>query len=88
MTASPTLYFDLTTPRSNLYPVTEVIYNLIQILGADVCSFRRNPQTSYRLVELARDLHDEINNLIEKVEESGDWEDYIKYTEAIDPLEQ
>jgi hypothetical protein len=86
---SPTLYSDLTTPQTeHSYPATDVIYKLIQLAGADVSSFRRNPQISYRLVELARDLYDEINKLIHEVDRDGNWDKYDKYTQAIDPLEQ
>jgi hypothetical protein len=42
------------------------------------------------VVERARDLVNGINRYIEKVESSteGDWESFIKFTAAIEPLEE
>ncbi|KDN35554.1 hypothetical protein RSAG8_11469, partial [Rhizoctonia solani AG-8 WAC10335] len=63
-TLSPTLFFDLLSPKPDVtrtsYPATDLIYKLLHHTGADVASFRRNCQVSYRLVEYARDLYDEI----------------------------
>ncbi|KEP53918.1 hypothetical protein V565_024400 [Rhizoctonia solani 123E] len=91
-TLSPTLYYDLTSPKPGVtrtnYPATDLIYKLLNHTGADVSSFRRNCQVSYRLIEYARDLYDEINSRILKAEESGSWEHYDAYYRAIDPLEE
>ncbi|KAH7313242.1 hypothetical protein B0J17DRAFT_354073 [Rhizoctonia solani] len=91
-TLSPTLFYDLTSPKAGVtrmeYPATDLIYKLLHHTGADVSSFRRNCQVSYRLVEYARDLYDEINSRIYKAEESGNWEHYDAYNRAIDPLEE
>ncbi|CAE6470106.1 hypothetical protein ACGC1H_004167 [Rhizoctonia solani] len=91
-TLSPTLYYDLISPKPGVtrtsYPATDLIYKLLNHTGADVSSFRRNCQVSYRLIEYARDLYDEINSRILKAEESGSWEHYDAYYGAIDPLEE
>ncbi|CAE6417996.1 unnamed protein product [Rhizoctonia solani] len=90
-TLSPTLFFDLLSPKPDVtrtsYPATDLIYKLLHHTGADVASFRRNCQVSYRLVEYARDLYDEINTRIHTAEDSGSWESYDAYYRAIDPLE-
>ncbi|CAE6480572.1 unnamed protein product, partial [Rhizoctonia solani] len=91
-TLSPTLFYDLTSPKAGVtrteYPATDLIHKLLHHTGEDVSSFRRNCQVSYRLVEYARDLYDEINSRIHKAEESGSWEHYDAYNRAIDPLEE
>ncbi|CAE7138718.1 unnamed protein product [Rhizoctonia solani] len=91
-TLSPTLFYDLTLPKQGVertpYPATDLIYKLLHHTGADVSSFRRNCQVSYRLVEYARDLYDEINSRIREAESSGSWESYDAYYRAIDPLEE
>ncbi|CAE6420437.1 unnamed protein product [Rhizoctonia solani] len=91
-TISSTLFYDLTSPKPGTtrmdYPATDLIYKLLHHTGADVASFRRNCQVSYRLVEYARDLYDGINQGIQKAEDSGEWEHYDEYNRAIDPLEE
>ncbi|KAJ1309440.1 hypothetical protein OPQ81_006216 [Rhizoctonia solani] len=91
-TLSPTLFYDLTSPKPGAtrisYPATDLIYKLLHHTGADVSSFRRNCQVSYRLVEYVRDLYDEINFRIRTAEDSGKWEHYDAYNRAIDPLEE
>lgn len=82
--------FGLTNPGSDYPAATEAIKYLIQAVGRDVGSFRRNTHVSYMVVERARDLVNGINRYIEKVESSteGDWESFIKFTAAIEPLEE
>ncbi|CCO34157.1 hypothetical protein BN14_08250 [Rhizoctonia solani AG-1 IB] len=76
-------------PKSEfLYPATDSIHNLLKVVGSEVCSFHRNHQVAYRLVEYARDLYDAINARIHLVDNTGSWEDYEIYTQAIDPLEE
>ncbi|CUA72925.1 hypothetical protein RSOLAG22IIIB_10396 [Rhizoctonia solani] len=89
---SPTLFYDLIAPKPGVdrksFPATDLIYKLLHHTGADVSAFRRNCQISYRLIEYARDLYDEINARILIAEESGSWEHYDAYYSAIDPLEE
>ncbi|KAH9995259.1 hypothetical protein BJV77DRAFT_1066350 [Russula vinacea] len=71
---------------------TEVIKYLVQAVGRDVVSFQRNTQVSYMAVERARDILKQINDYIDKVENSigtaEDWDNFEKFTTAIDPLEE
>ncbi|KAG8706766.1 hypothetical protein FRC11_007985, partial [Ceratobasidium sp. 423] len=85
----PTRAYDIMHPKSErLYQATDVIYKLLRVVGTEVCSFRRNHQVAYRLVERARDLYDAINARIHLVDINDSWEDYEVYTQAIDPLEE
>lgn len=85
---SSTLFVDLTSSSTGSYEVTSLIKYLIELIGADVCAFRRNNQVSYRFVERARNVCDRINQLIAAVETDARWEDYFKYTAAVDILEE
>ncbi|CAE6417988.1 unnamed protein product [Rhizoctonia solani] len=85
----PTHVYDIMHPKSELlYPATDAINKLLRVVGAEVCSFHRNHQVAYRLVERARDLYDAINARIYLVDINDSWEDYEIYTQAIDPLEE
>ncbi|KAH9956230.1 hypothetical protein BGW80DRAFT_272796 [Lactifluus volemus] len=79
----------LANPGSGYPPATEAIRYLLQAVGRDVVSFRRNTQVSYMFVERARNLVNAINKYIEKVEDScdPDWDSFMKFTTAIEPLE-
>jgi len=70
------------------YPATEVIKYLIDTVGHDVMSFRRNTQVSYMLVDRARDICDAINGYIQRTEGGEDWMSFDKFTNAIDPVEE
>jgi hypothetical protein len=70
------------------YPATEVIKYLIDTVGHDVMSFRRNAQVSYMLVDRARDICDAINGYIQRTESGEDWNSFDKFTNAIDPIEE
>jgi len=70
------------------YPATEVIKYLIDTVGHDVMSFRRNTQVSYLLVDRARDICDAINGYIQRTEGGEDWMSFDKFTNAIDPVEE
>jgi hypothetical protein len=85
---SSSLFVDFTSPVPAPHAATSVIKHLIELIGMDVCAFRRNTQVAYRFVDHARNLLDEINGLIVKVENEPIWNDYAAYTAAIDPLEQ
>lgn len=90
MTSVQPLFFDFATESKLHFASTEAIKSLIHVVGADVCTFRRNTQVSYRFLELASNLWAEINKLINDVETSDDcdWAAYDKYVAAIDPLEE
>lgn len=70
------------------YPATEVIKYLIDAVGRDVMSFRRNAQVSYLLYDRTRDIFDAINAYIQRTESGEDWDSFDKYTNAIDPIEE
>ncbi|QRW14274.1 hypothetical protein RhiLY_13273 [Ceratobasidium sp. AG-Ba] len=82
------LFEDWTKEPEHPYPATSLIQHLITLVAADVCTFRQNTQTSYRFVDIARTIYDQINLLIKRVDESGNWADFETYTAAIDPLEE
>ena len=90
--SSPSLLTTLTKPTTAGYPATEVIKFLIEIVGRDVVSFRRNAQLSYLLVDRARDICDAINGHIKKTESGSgtdsDWASFEKFSDAIDPVEE
>ena len=78
----------LTKPTTDGYPATEVIKFLLEVVGRDVVSFRRNAQVSYILVDRARDICDAINTHIKKTEAGTDWASFEKFSDAIDPAEE
>jgi cysteine synthase len=88
MDPSCTLFSDITTLLTSPYPATSLLKHLIDFVGVHVCSLRRNTQASYRFVEHARNLCDEINKLIGVVNSQADWDAYDTYTQAINPLEK
>jgi hypothetical protein len=88
----PTLLPGLTNLGSEDPAATEWVRYLVQAVGRDVLSFRRNTQVSYMVVERARDMVKAINGYIAKVDddesEDGDWTSFFKYSKAIKPLEE
>ncbi|KAH9017890.1 hypothetical protein EDB84DRAFT_1442629 [Lactarius hengduanensis] len=84
---APSLFDTLTKPTTEGYPATEVIKYLIEVVGRDVVSFRRNAQVSYLLVDRARDICDAINIHVKKTESGTDWSSFEKFSDAIDPVE-
>jgi len=82
------LFTTLTKPTTEGYPVTEVIKYLIEVVGRDVVSFRRNAQVSFILVDRARDICDAINIHVKKTESGTDWASFEKFSDAIDPVEE
>jgi hypothetical protein len=73
---------------SEAYPATELIKYLIDAVGRDVMSFRRNAQVSYLLVDRTRDILNAINAYIHRTESGDDWDSFEKFTNAIDPIEE
>ena len=79
---------NLTRLSNDIYPATEVIKYLIDIVGYDVVSFRRNAQVSYMLVDRAREICDAINGHIQNTASGENWTSFEKFTQAIDPIEK
>lgn len=79
---------NLPVTSNEAYPATELIKYLIDAVGRDVMSFRRNAQVSYLLVDRTRDIFDAINAYIQNTESGEDWESFDRYTNAIDPIEE
>ncbi|KAI9449587.1 hypothetical protein BJY52DRAFT_1227701 [Lactarius psammicola] len=77
----------LTKPTTEGYPATEIIKYLIEVVGRDVVSFRRNSQVSFLLVDRAREICDAINSHIKKTESGTDWASFEKFSNAVDPVE-
>jgi hypothetical protein len=86
-TVSTSVLMGITRLSNEPYPATEVIKYLIDTVGHDVMSFRRNTQVSYLLVDRARDICDAINGYIQRTE-GGDWLSFDKFTNAVDPVEE
>jgi len=84
----PSLLNTLTKPKTEGYPATEVIKYLVEVVGCDVVSFKRNAQVSFILVDRARDICDAINVHIKKTESGTDWASFEKFSDAIDPIEE
>ena len=86
----PKELLSLTDLGNDDHAATEVAKYLVQAVGHDVVSFRRNTQVSYMVVDRARDIVKAINEYIVKVESSttGDWDSFEKFTTAIEPLEE
>lgn len=87
-TMASSLFSNITQLPNEAYPATEVIKYLIDVVGHDVMSFRRNAQVSYLLVDRARDICNAINGYIQRTEGGEDWIAFDRYTDAIDPIEE
>ncbi|KAJ7051301.1 hypothetical protein C8F01DRAFT_1374938 [Mycena amicta] len=74
------LFDELTHLTQPGYPVTEVLQQLLQLVGHDVCLSKRNHHAVYWAVSRARDVVDNINALIKVASEGDSWEAYDKYT--------
>ncbi|KAH8991458.1 hypothetical protein EDB86DRAFT_2830832 [Lactarius hatsudake] len=87
--AQPKEPLSLTNFKGSGFAATEAIKCLLQAIGHDVVSFRRNTHVSYLVVERARDIVNAINEYISRVESSdtGDWDSFEKFSSAIEPLE-
>jgi hypothetical protein len=81
------LFTDLIKLSNDLYLAAELIKPLIDALGHDVVSFRRNRQVSYVLVDRARNICDQINQYIPSASRE-DWISYEEFTKAIEPVEE
>lgn len=89
MSATKFSLFDDLTNVSGDYGATALIKYLVQIISHDVCAINRNTLSYYRLVHRVGEIYKAINALIGEVEkdDTDQWDNYIKYTDAIDPLE-
>ncbi|KAI9450386.1 hypothetical protein BJY52DRAFT_179428 [Lactarius psammicola] len=87
--AQPKELLSLTNFKGSSFAATEAIKCLLQAIGRDVVSFRRNTHVSYLVVERARDIVNTINEYISRVESSttADWDSFEKFSVAIEPLE-
>ncbi|KAG8725237.1 hypothetical protein FRC09_004888 [Ceratobasidium sp. 395] len=83
------LFYDWTERPSNSAPVTYVLDQLVQLIGAEVCTFKRNPHVSYQFADTARSLVNKINDLISLVETSPESNEsaFELWCNAIEPLE-
>ena len=90
---SRALFVDLTKSEcAKEYEVTELSKRLIESVGLDVARFRRNQQVAYRIVDHCREAYDRINTVVDTIEQSPDenvdYGQFVKYTEAVDALEE
>ena len=90
MSATKFSLFDDLTNVSGDYGATALIKYLVQVISHDVCSVNRNTLSYYRLVHRASEVYRAINALIGEVEkdDTDQWDNYTKYTNAIDPMER
>ena len=84
----PSLLTTFTKLTNEGYPATEVIKYLIEVVGRDVVSFRRNAHVSFMLVDRARDICDAINIHIKQTHSGTDWSSFEKFSDALDPVEE
>ncbi|KAG8796625.1 hypothetical protein FRC12_013617 [Ceratobasidium sp. 428] len=84
------LFYDWTERPSNNAPVTDVVDHLVRLIGAEVCTFKRNTHVSYQFVDTARNLVNKINDLISLVETNPDSNEsaFELWINAIGPLEE
>ncbi|KAJ3554192.1 hypothetical protein NM688_g3235 [Phlebia brevispora] len=82
------LFEALTDLGPEQYPATETSKYLIRLLAGDVCTFRRNVQTSYHLVDQARIVCKDIDQLIRRFDEQEDVDAFDRYSDAIGPLQE
>ncbi|KAF7432577.1 hypothetical protein PC9H_004519 [Pleurotus ostreatus] len=76
------------SPGGEAPPVTDLIRLLLQVVAQDVCSSKRNTMSLYSLLSRSRDICGELHTLIQKVDETGDWESYESYSSKVQPLEE
>ncbi|KAG8755919.1 hypothetical protein FRC11_005660 [Ceratobasidium sp. 423] len=89
LTPIPAFDYDSSSPQpEDLFPATEIVHSLLEEIETIVSSSRHCLRVSYKLIERARNLYNEINQRISQVETTSDWDEYDTYTKAIDPLEQ
>ena len=87
------LLFDLTSSTdADGFPATELSKQLIEYAGQDVVQFRRNQQIAYHVFEQTRSAYDRIVPLIRRIDDSQrteeNWEEFVRYTDAVDALEK
>ncbi|KAG8794219.1 hypothetical protein FRC12_000166 [Ceratobasidium sp. 428] len=87
MTGS-SLFYDWTITESAGYPATHLVEHLMTIIGANVCAYRRNVQTSYRFMDFSRTLIDRMHHLLQEVEHNSNWDAFEQFTSMIEPLEK
>ncbi|KAG8777154.1 hypothetical protein FRC12_000520 [Ceratobasidium sp. 428] len=83
------LFYDWTERSTNNAPVTDVVDRLVRLIGAEVCTFKRNTHVSYQFVDTARNLVNKINDLISLVETNPENNEgaFELWCNAIEPLE-
>ncbi|KAJ7504974.1 hypothetical protein B0H11DRAFT_2343422 [Mycena galericulata] len=88
MSVPLSLFDELTQQNQPKFPVTELLTQLLQTVGHDVCSTKRNLHSSYWTVAYARDLCDKINALAAVAAEGESWTRFDEYTTMIVYLEE
>ncbi|KAG8796624.1 hypothetical protein FRC12_013616 [Ceratobasidium sp. 428] len=87
MTGS-SLFYDWTREESAGFPATHLAEHLMMVIGANVCAYRRNTQTSYRFMDLSRTLIDCMHHLLQEIEHDANWDAFEQFTSTIRPLEE
>jgi hypothetical protein len=82
------LFDELTRKGSESFLMTEVLTQLVDLVGYNACLAKRNQHSLYWAVSRARDLRNEIDSLIVADGNNGSWEQYDRYIEMIPALEQ
>ena len=80
----------LTDVGNDDHCATDPAKYLLQAIGRDIVSLKRNKHVTYMVAERARDIVKAINECIINVEgnATGDWASFEKFLEAICPLEE
>ncbi|KAF9498925.1 hypothetical protein BDN71DRAFT_1428549 [Pleurotus eryngii] len=93
MTSTPvsSVFSELSTVPSlegEVPSVTDLIRLLLQVVTQDVCLLKHNMMSLYLLLSRLRDICGELHNLIQRVDETGDWENYESYSSKVLLLEK
>jgi hypothetical protein len=92
MTSSLSVHFSLfesLAPSQNSpYPATGLINYLLRIVAHDACLAKRNNHLLYSTVADVKETYNQIDRWIDQVDKDDNWNDFIRYTQAINPLEE
>ncbi|KAJ7234008.1 hypothetical protein B0H12DRAFT_164194 [Mycena haematopus] len=80
------LFKELTWLKDPKYPVTEILTQLITLIGHDVCLTKRNHYSVYLALSQARDVCNNINDLIGKAKLWTEVETYMKMILGIEQI--